>query len=141
MSDHKKRKVDKSYFNHLKHYGDDDEDEYSNENDDERMEREVREEEDEEDDWIEKLVDHKILLEDSIYGNYPKCYCMSLPYFSYPNKMCKGIIVQFKTSYKVHDNKGIIVNPLLLHNLLSHGDILVKPKTKHACPNGNAMKV
>ena len=35
------------------------------------MEREVREEEDEEDDWVEKLVDQEILLEDCIYGNYP----------------------------------------------------------------------
>ena len=35
---------------------------------------------------------------------------------------------------------GIIVNPLLLHNLLSNGDIIVKPKTKHAS-DVNAMKV
>ena len=72
------------------------------------MEREVREEEDEEDVWVEKLVDHKILLEDCIYRNCPKCYCMSLPCFDYPNRMCKGTVVQFKTSYKVHENKVLL---------------------------------
>ena len=140
MSGHKKRKLDKSYFNHLKHYGDDDEDDYSNENDDDRMEREVREEEDEKDDWVEKLIDQEILLEECIYGNCFKCYCMSLPCFGCPNRMCKGTVVKFKTFYEVCDNKGIIVNPLLLHNLLSHGDIIVRPKTKLAC-DVNAMKV
>ena len=37
-------KVNKSYFNHLKHYEDEDEDYYLNENDNDRMERGIREE-------------------------------------------------------------------------------------------------
>ena len=61
--------------------------------------------------------------------------------FGCPNRMCEGIVMEYKISYKVCDNKGNIVNPLFLYNLLSHGDILVKPKTKLACPNANTMKV
>ena len=63
-----------------------------------------------------------------------------LTMFGCPNRMCKGTVGQFKTSYEVCDNKGIIVNPLLLHNSLSNGDIIVRPKAKHAS-DVNAMKV
>ena len=31
------------------------------------------------------------------------------------------------------------MNPLFLHNLLSQGDIMVKPKTKQAFPDVHAM--
>ena len=118
--------MNKSNFNHLKHYENDDEDDCLDKNDDDRMERGITEKEDEKDNWMEKLVDQEILLEECIYGNCSKCYCMSLPNFGCPNRMCEGIVIQYKISYKVCDNKGNIVNPLFLYNLLLYGDILVK---------------